>query len=119
MAERIAARHRQTAFTGILAARLFADAEYHGEVGIHYAGPTWESHSGGKVIASRLEGCTPRSDRHSLVAAPDRLFQNSLGRSFSPGIAVDALQCFPANCLYGGRNRLQVCSLILVRPQAL
>jgi hypothetical protein len=59
MAERIAARHRQTAFTGILAARLFADAEYHGEVGIHYAGPTWESHSGGKVIASRLEGCTP------------------------------------------------------------
>ena len=40
-------------------ARLFADAEYHGEVGIHYAGPTWESHSGGKVIASRLEGCAP------------------------------------------------------------
>jgi Protein of unknown function (DUF3455) len=40
-------------------ARLFADAEYHGEVGIHYAGPTWESNSGGKVIASRLEGCTP------------------------------------------------------------
>jgi Protein of unknown function (DUF3455) len=41
------------------AATLFADANYHGEVGIHYAGPTWESHSGGKVIASRLEGCTP------------------------------------------------------------
>jgi hypothetical protein len=40
-------------------ARLFADAEYHGEVGIHYAGPTWESHSGGKVIASRLESCAP------------------------------------------------------------
>jgi Protein of unknown function (DUF3455) len=41
------------------AARLFADAEYYGEVGIHYAGPTWESHSGGKVIASRLESCAP------------------------------------------------------------
>src|SRR4030095_6311804 len=41
------------------AATLFADANYHGEVGIHYAGPTWETHSGGKVIASRLEGCTP------------------------------------------------------------
>jgi hypothetical protein len=41
------------------AARLFADAEYHAEVGIHYAGPTWESRSGGKVIASRLEGCMP------------------------------------------------------------
>jgi hypothetical protein len=40
-------------------ARLFADAEYHGEVGIHYAGPTWESHSGGKVIASRLQSCAP------------------------------------------------------------
>jgi uncharacterized protein DUF3455 len=40
-------------------ARLFADPEYHGEVGIHYAGPTWESNSGGKVIASRLEGCAP------------------------------------------------------------
>jgi Protein of unknown function (DUF3455) len=40
-------------------ATLFADAGYHGEVGIHYAGPTWESNSGGKVIASRLEGCTP------------------------------------------------------------
>jgi hypothetical protein len=41
------------------AARLFADAEYHGEVGIHYAGPTWESNSGGKVIASRVESCAP------------------------------------------------------------
>src|SRR5215211_6170894 len=41
------------------AARLFADAEYHGEVGLHYAGPTWESNSGGKVIASRLESCAP------------------------------------------------------------
>jgi hypothetical protein len=41
------------------AARLFADAEYHGEVGVHYAGPTWESHSGGKVVASRLESCAP------------------------------------------------------------
>lgn len=40
-------------------ARLFADPEYHGEVGIHYAGPTWESNSGGKVIASRLESCAP------------------------------------------------------------
>ena len=40
-------------------ARLFGDAEYHGEVGIHYAGPTWESNSGGKVIASRVESCAP------------------------------------------------------------
>jgi hypothetical protein len=40
-------------------ARLFADAEYHGEVGTHYAGPTWESLGGGKVVASRLESCVP------------------------------------------------------------
>lgn len=40
-------------------ATLFADAGYHGDVGIHYAGPTWQSNSGSKVIASRLEGCTP------------------------------------------------------------
>src|SRR5262245_15759541 len=31
------------------AALLFADAAYQGEVGIHYAGPTWESNSGSKV----------------------------------------------------------------------
>jgi len=41
------------------AARLFADAEYHAEVGTHYAGPTWESNSGGKVIASRVDSCAP------------------------------------------------------------
>src|SRR5262245_25416602 len=29
-------------------ARLFADANYRGEVGSHYAGPTWESNSGSK-----------------------------------------------------------------------
>src|SRR5262245_12752227 len=40
-------------------ARLFADPEYHSEVGIHYAGPTWESNSGSKVVASRLESCAP------------------------------------------------------------
>ena len=41
------------------AARLYADAEYHAEVGTHSAGPTWESNSGGKVIASRVESCAP------------------------------------------------------------
>jgi hypothetical protein len=40
------------------AAILFADANYHGEVGIHYAGPTWESDSGSKVVAMGLERCT-------------------------------------------------------------
>jgi len=42
-------------------ATLFADAHYHGEVGIHYVGPTWESNSGSKVVAARVPGtgCTP------------------------------------------------------------
>ena len=31
-------------------------------------------------------------------------------------VELAILQCFPANCLYGGRNRLRGCSLILVRP---
>ena len=41
------------------AANLFADAGFHGQVGNHYAGPTWESNSGSKVIARRLDGCSP------------------------------------------------------------
>lgn len=40
-------------------ATLFADAEYHDKVGIHYVGPTWESNNGSKVVAARLEGCSP------------------------------------------------------------
>ena len=38
---------------------LYGDAGYNGQVGIHYAGPTWESNSGSKVVAARVEGCTP------------------------------------------------------------
>lgn len=41
------------------AATLYANANYNGKVGIHYRGPTWESNSGSKVVASRLFGCTP------------------------------------------------------------
>ena len=40
-------------------ATLFADADYHSKVGIHYVGPTWESNSGSKVVAARLAGCSP------------------------------------------------------------
>jgi len=40
-------------------AKLYADLGYHGQVGTHYAGPTWESNSGSKVVGMRLEGCTP------------------------------------------------------------
>jgi hypothetical protein len=42
-------------------ANLYADAGYHGKVGIHYGGPTWESNSGSYVRAARVPGtgCTP------------------------------------------------------------
>jgi hypothetical protein len=41
------------------AAVLYANAGYNEEVGTHYAGPTWESNSGSKVVARRIDGCTP------------------------------------------------------------
>ena len=40
-------------------ATLSADANHTSEVGIHYAGPTWESNSGSKVVARRLAACSP------------------------------------------------------------
>jgi hypothetical protein len=40
-------------------ALLFADAGGNGKVGSHYAGPTWESVSGSKVVGAVLERCTP------------------------------------------------------------
>jgi hypothetical protein len=40
-------------------AHLFADAEGRGTVGTHYAGPTWQSVSGGKVVGTVLKRCTP------------------------------------------------------------
>ena len=41
------------------AAVLYANEDHDGEVGTHYAGPTWESNSGSKVVGLRLAGCTP------------------------------------------------------------
>jgi len=41
------------------AAVLYANEDHDGEVGTHYAGPTWESNSGSKVVGARVNGCTP------------------------------------------------------------
>src|SRR5262245_28035510 len=41
---------------------LFANARGHGVVGIHFAGPTWESVSGSRVVGSVLDRCTPDPD---------------------------------------------------------
>ena len=42
-------------------ANLFAARNFHGQVGTHYAGPTWESNSGSKVVAKRVDGCAPNA----------------------------------------------------------
>jgi hypothetical protein len=41
---------------------LYADAGEHGAVGTHYAGPTWESVSGSKVVGAVVQRCTPDLD---------------------------------------------------------
>ena len=38
---------------------LTADADGNGVVGTHYAGPTWESNSGSKVVGAVVDRCTP------------------------------------------------------------
>jgi len=43
-------------------ATLSADAHGNGTVGTHYAGPTWESNSGGKVVGAVIERCTPNAN---------------------------------------------------------
>jgi hypothetical protein len=38
-------------------AGLFANAGFNGKIGSHYAGPTWESVSGSKVVGAVLKRC--------------------------------------------------------------
>jgi hypothetical protein len=40
-------------------AALFPNASAQGQVGSHYAGPTWESVSGSKVTGAVVDRCTP------------------------------------------------------------
>jgi hypothetical protein len=39
-------------------AELFADPNFKGQVGTHYAGPTWETLSGSKVVGAVSKRCT-------------------------------------------------------------
>jgi hypothetical protein len=39
-------------------ASLFADADGHAAIGVHYVGPTWESVSGSKVVGTVRQRCT-------------------------------------------------------------
>jgi hypothetical protein len=40
-------------------ALLSADRKGNSVIGTHYAGPTWESNSGSKVVAAVIDRCTP------------------------------------------------------------
>jgi hypothetical protein len=40
-------------------ATLYADPCFNGEIGTHYAGPTWEAEDGSKVVAARVADCAP------------------------------------------------------------
>jgi len=47
---------------------LFADAGANGEIGIHYAGPTWESESGSKVAGTAIANApSPNADSIPLL----------------------------------------------------
>ena len=39
-------------------AKLYSSSNFNGQIGTHYAGPTWESTSGSKVVGARLHGNT-------------------------------------------------------------
>jgi len=55
-------------------ATLYADAGGHGQVATHFAGPTWQSNSGGKVVGTVADRCTPNAASIpwlSLTAVPD------------------------------------------------
>ena len=41
---------------------LFADPGHHAAVATHFAGPTWESRSGSRVVAQVIDRCTPDPD---------------------------------------------------------
>ena len=46
-------------------AKLYANSDYTGLIGVHYGGPTWKSKSGGLVIGKRINGCQP--DTNSIA----------------------------------------------------
>jgi hypothetical protein len=41
------------------AARIYADAGGQGQIATHFAGPSWQSNSGSKVVGTVLDRCTP------------------------------------------------------------
>jgi hypothetical protein len=74
---------------------LFAAAGEEGAVGIHYAGPTWESGSGSKVVGVVLERCTPD---------PDAIPWLLLGAGFTEGPGIFHRVTFIQRVNTGGGN---------------
>ena len=64
---------------------LSADAKGNSTVGIHYGGPTWESNSGSKVVATVIDRCT---------AEPNAIPWLSLGAVSTQGPGVFARVTF-------------------------
>lgn len=97
------------------AAVLFADAGGHGEVGIHFSGPTWLTVSGSRVVGTVLDRCTADADAIPwlLLEAADSgpgVFRgvnriqrvNTIGGNApsSPGIAIGDLVKVPYTAEY-------------------
>ena len=77
-------------------ADLFANPGGTGLVGVHYAGPTWESVSGSKVIGAVRATLHPESRRHSMAVASCRIQRRP--RAFRPG------DLYPAREHLGGHR---------------
>jgi hypothetical protein len=45
--------------TAVPRATLYMDAGRHGQIATHFRGPTWKSNSGGTVVGTVAERCTP------------------------------------------------------------
>ena len=63
------------------AATIYADAGGQGEIASHFAGPTWQSNSGGSVVGTVASRCTPDAASIAwlaLTAVPNGpgIFQN-------------------------------------------
>jgi uncharacterized protein DUF3455 len=54
-------RWNGTSWSFVAPAAVLLDAGDGGAAGVHYAGPTWQSLSGSKVVGTVLERCTPEA----------------------------------------------------------
>ena len=75
--------------------KLLKNTSFHRRLSAHGLGES------GKVLLQK-QNCNGPSNLSDINIL------KFLGSRFCFGIAIDVLQCFSANCVYGGRNRLQI-----------